>query len=177
MLFEPTSTVKCESIVHAAPVSVITPNEYELRAMHAALVKHSSTAGQRGIPDSDTDTVSVLAKDMLTRGWVSDAVIITQGSQGVTWVSRGKSPQAGKPNTHGTDSDICTGHVPAASIHQAQIVNSTGAGDTFAGAMAYAWLMGANWEGCVHLGQEAAVLTLHSDRAVSRDLGYLGGVL
>ena len=181
--------------MHAVPVTVITPNEDELRAMHAALVKSHGAryaydndpqkkSGIRqegngvGCIDSDSDSdldVCALAKDMVVNGWVTDAVIITQGSRGVTWVAKNMHKQ-----THGqtqTDSsknvhmdDVAIGTLPARALEARDIVNTTGAGDTFAGVFAYSWLWGSDLETCVSFGQEAAVMTLMSGRAVAAEL-------
>jgi pseudouridine-5'-phosphate glycosidase/pseudouridine kinase len=199
IFFEPTSTVKCTSIVHAVPVTVVTPNEDELRAMHAALVKsHGAKYGYNGgdqnnndknndngnlktnvgSMDSDSD-INTLAKDMIDNGWVTDAVIITRGARGVSWVAKNRHT---KTDGHGqtqtqTDSvlkvrsdGVSTGTVPALTLDKDDIVNTTGAGDTFAGVFAYSWLWGSDLETCVSFGQEAAVLTLMSGRAVAAEL-------
>eukprot|EP00802_Teleaulax_amphioxeia_P006079 Tamp_06083.p2 GENE.Tamp_06083~~Tamp_06083.p2 ORF type:complete len:271 (-),score=60.36 Tamp_06083:439-1251(-) len=188
VFLEPTSVPKAVAAAEQGVMNYVTftsPNEKELRAMAAAVLrrkgvaeadgKHTQEAQpphQAAAPASSAETGSAAAlgadidmddtiqKDISVLLDVGvEVVLVTGGSKGIFF---------------GTI-DVETGapaivHFPANVVPPAAIANTTGAGDSFAGAFVCAASRQWPLDQAVALGQAAAAMALYSHAPVSNEL-------
>ncbi|MEZ5232186.1 MAG: PfkB family carbohydrate kinase [Acidimicrobiales bacterium] len=123
--------------VHAAVGSgaVLTPNETELRQL-----AHAATADDAGAGRPDGD---VTAAARALAGGSGAAVVVTAGARGAVIVESAAGP-------------VCAVAAPAAT----EVVDTTGAGDTFNGALAARLAAGDRLEDAVRYGVVAASLSV-----------------
>lgn len=192
-LFEPTSVARSVKIVDAfarsqRAVDVITPNAFEVDAMHAHAVSlallsttpkpeldGSMAAEQREGDETTIRKAASLAS--LFRG----TLLVKSGSRGVTVVRF--RPKTGK---------VHVSHHPAKAIIPTAVLNTTGAGDTFASAVIACMFTRLSssphravdsldeevfWSTAVDLAQDAAILTLQSRDAISDRLDTMSARL
>ena len=177
VLYEPTSTAKCHRILdamqmlqHAQKVHIVTPNQYEL----ASLAERLRTTLPR-VPTTYVDAViratrlpPALIQDAFMLTHVAQVQFIKLGGLGVLLVMQGQGSQH-----HFV-------HVPALPMgHGKPFVNSTGAGDSFTGAiLARMSTMSTSFDqitledmvDLVNIGQRAAQRTLTCKEAVARSV-------
>ena len=177
VLYEPTSTAKCHRILdamqmlqHAQKVHIVTPNQYEL----ASLAERLRTTLPR-VPTTYVDAViratrlpPALIQDAFMLTHVAQVQFIKLGGLGVLLVMQGQGSQH-----HFV-------HVPALPMgHGKPFVNSTGAGDSFTGAilaklstmsMSFDQITLEDMVDLVNIGQRAAQRTLTCKEAVARSV-------
>lgn len=109
-----------ETMLNAAPAASLAP--YALDALDWLIVNAAEAAliGDAGVP-KDLAGAQTLAADLAAAHAVG--VVITLGADGAVWQARE------------TTRDDAAGHVAAPSV---DVVDTTGAGDTFAGVFAWA---------------------------------------
>ena len=188
-VFEPTSVARCVKIIKArsAP-DIMTPNEFEVVAMHRHAVQmgrirsHPATQHAKSkahelcttaeVVHAATELASLLGTVLLVKGGARGVLLVRQGADGHLSLRR------------------CKAHPIAAGM----VSNTTGCGDTFAGAIAacaHVKLSSAGsakgqdgrpgqwsdetWVAVIDVAQQAASLSLQSAEATSRDLGSLAG--
>lgn len=171
LLFEPTSVAKSDRLVHALlgtpyRAAFATPNTLELAHMAQAL----RDRGVIGMPiQVPRDLLHVLPQgaqaqvdDASVLSHLVDVQLIKMGASGVLVVLR-----------RGVETQVA--YAPAHIVEPSKLVNTTGAGDTFTGAILAAiseTYPGDNWSmeillSLVDRGQAAAVRTLYCDEAVA----------
>lgn len=210
LFFEPTSTAKCTRIIEALaalnvsssgsstpPIDLTTPNLIELEAMVARATQLGLISPQE-VPAPPSPAASLSANGSEVEGTETQEYIrslceslapffavflVTMGERGVL---------SATPSTAGTSSSRrlhFTHHPPPPTSRggpegKLNVVSTTGAGDTFAGAIlaglclrlrrspldTSATLSPEALEELVQLGQRAAILTLQSQEAVAEDL-------
>lgn len=183
-LFEPTSLAKSTSILDAAPsrpVTIATPNAIELKHMHAHAVQHGTLPPHTQESDDLVRSMrSYLAlPPFITHDTLAQALafihaktfqilLVKLGSKGVLSLASGE---------HGI---VTVKHHPPPTLEK-PVVNTTGAGDSFAGAI-LAGLFLLNRQGktpadntdiLVQVGQLAAARSLVSPNAVGSGLDQL----
>lgn len=178
VLYEPTSTAKCHRILdalqmleHVHKIQIMTPNQYELASMAEYLrntYPHVSTAHVDAVIRA-TLLPPALIQDALTMTHVAQTQFIKLGDLGVLLVMQGQDAQH-----HFV-------HIPALPMdHTKTFVNSTGAGDSFTGAiLAKLSTMRTSFDqvtlkdmvDLVNVGQRAAQHTLTSHQAVASLVG------
>lgn len=179
-LYEPTSVKKCERIIEAMQilqqmhmVPIMTPNQYELARM-AARIRHVfprvlNTMQINNLSNS-TQLPQELIEDALTMTVVAHTQFIKLGARGVLLVTQ---------NSVGQPYDVNVVHIPATKIPSDKSLNSTGAGDSFAGAIVahlntldtgFYQLTLQDLIQLVHRGQRAAVRSLTSSKAVADEI-------
>jgi len=128
-----------ETILNAAPAASLA--RYELAALDWLMVNAGEAAFVAGVADepADIDAAHALAAQLVDRYQVG--VIITLGADGALW--RGI--------------DASHGHVPATPC---KVVDTTGAGDTFAGVFAHARSQGASVENALTMAVAAGGLSV-----------------
>ena len=178
VLYEPTSTAKCHRILdamqmlqRAQKIQMVTPNQYEL----ASMAERLRTTFPRE-PTNHVDAViratrlpPALIQDAFMMTHVAQIQLIKLGGLGVLLVMQGQGAQH-----HFV-------HVPALPMdHGKPFVNSTGAGDSFTGAiLARMSTMSTSFDqitledmvDLVNIGQSAAQRTLTCKEAVARSMG------
>lgn len=175
VLFEPTSVAKSVRLVeallpHDLQVQFATPNVYELAAM-AEQVPVSGTAppAPRSLLDGIPQTAAEkIVQDAQTLSVLVRTQFIKLGAYGVLLA-------------HRTSDALTLYHIPPIPLDPSKPHNSTGAGDTFTGAI----LAGisarshrqpkSEWSrdellSLIDAGQQAAVHTLYSAQAVAQTL-------
>lgn len=177
VLFEPTSVQKCRRLIealalqsHAKSVHLLTPNQHELACMAEYVRLLFPDA-----PRPSLSNVHALATRWgLPPAWLHDALrtatlahtqFIKLGCHGVLVVTHAGAEDG---------PDII--HMPADTLDPEQAMNSTGAGDTFVGAVLAhmstlssdfsRWTLSDMVE-LAHAGQQAAQHTLRSPDAVA----------
>lgn len=171
LLFEPTSVAKSDRLVHALlgtpyRAAFATPNTLELAHMAQML----RDRGVRGMPIEVTRTLldvlpqgaQAQVRDASVLSHLVDVQLIKMGPSGVLVVLR-----------KGDETQVA--YAPAHVLEPSKLVNTTGAGDTFTGAILAAISethTGMSWSmdsllSLVDRGQAAAVHTLYSDEAVA----------
>lgn len=177
VLFEPTSVQKCRRLVEAVAmqsdprrVHIITPNQYEL--------SHMAKCVRELIPNVPQPSLGIVhglaARWGLSPTWLQDALLtstlahtqfIKLGPHGVLVVTHAQSEET--PHMV---------HMPAESLDPEEAMNSTGAGDSFTGAVLAGMTKLPNdplyWTlsdvlDLAHVGQQAARRTLYSPDAVA----------
>ena len=132
-------------------------------ALADPLVLNETEAGQLlGAPVPDASAV-LAARDRLLA--IAPSVVVTLGGEGAVWSARGDDGPAG-------------GHVPAEKV--ATVVDTTGAGDAFVGALAYALAGSAALADAVRLGARAGSFAIggvgaQKSYARASDLGLAAG--
>ncbi|WFD34478.1 hypothetical protein MCUN1_001319 [Malassezia cuniculi] len=157
VVYEPTSVAKCGRIIEAHQqsalslprVDVATPNAFELRQM-ASLIKRAPVDTQLAldtlhIPFSEKQR---LVSDAIAVMEFTDTLFVKLGAHGVLVVWR--SPDG-----------LRISHSPAPKVDPAAVINTTGAGDTFTGAV-LALLESRDPVYIATLAQQAAVLSLQT---------------
>lgn len=200
ILFEPTSVERSIKLIQViaklsknSSVSfcfphVITPNEFELAAMHAEAVKQDllsvgflpkleGSLAELGVAESTWGNKSIVNAAAQLAYQLRTTLLVKGGRRGVL-IAR-----------HSSSNDtVHLSHHPAKEIEPSQIVNTTGAGDTFASAIV-AGLFTLKQSGKAHLSnlcdekawsaivaeaQCAALLTLQSRESISSRLQEIG---
>ncbi|KAI1661349.1 Indigoidine synthase A like protein-domain-containing protein [Daldinia decipiens] len=187
-------------------VDLITPNQYELAAMHAAAQRNEyfddprwwetiDTFGMMGARDR---FVKITSPDMTDAGIPQQAIqllpyiptIITKlGSHGalLTAILGKNDPRLIDPaydrfilsrsfNDHPEIGGVYMRLFPAAEQVE-DIVSVNGVGDTFLGVLVAGLAQGGNVENLINVAQKGATLTLRSHQSVSENLGILRGEL
>ncbi|AMM21766.1 hypothetical protein AX769_18455 [Frondihabitans sp. PAMC 28766] len=135
------TTVRAATGVGARVILNLAPFlEVDAAALAAAdpLVLNETEAGQLlGVPVPDASAVLAVRDRLLA---IAPSVVVTLGGEGAVWGARGDDGPAG-------------GHVPAEKV--ATVVDTTGAGDAFVGALAYALAGSAALADAVRLGARA----------------------
>jgi len=174
VLFEPTSAIKSQTLVQAISlldekqfVQISTPNSMEL--------SHMATALRRLFHIEEGASENLVKSLRLPQDLVQDALIVSKivhtqfvklRDQGVLLVTHAE----GKLNMV---------HLPALPLESNQIVSSTGAGDSFTGAILACTIQNntsfSSWSldymiSLADAGQRAACQTLTSAEAVALDL-------
>lgn len=210
LFFEPTSTAKCTRIIDAlaslngsAPsstprIDLTTPNLIELEAMvaRAAELRLISAEVVPSPPPvsarsdvAGTDTQKYIRSLCEVLAPFFGVFLVTMGERGVLSALPTLTPSRATASTFSSPLHF-THHAPPAissSGGRLDVVSTTGAGDTFAGAVlaglclrlrlsrpsasATLSLSSEALEELVQLGQRAAILTLQSQEAVAEDLG------
>lgn len=109
------------------------------------VVNESEAAALTGRAASTPEDALEVARDLLAR---CRSVVLTLGAQGAVWAS-----------------PTGAGHVPAPAV--ADVVDTTGAGDAFAGALAVRLASGRSLEDAVELGVRAGSFAVTSEGAQS----------
>ncbi|KAL4402098.1 pseudouridylate synthase [Malassezia pachydermatis] len=181
VLYEPTSVVKCGRGMDALallprlhPLDMITPNQFEVRHMAARLqdvlpIHHAISSLQLEQMSRKLQLPQSLIYDALTLSKVTHTQFIKLGELGVLLVSHAEA-RTSLPNMI---------HVHARRLDPRKVINTTGAGDTFAGAVLArastlsqpitSWTMQTMLD-LVEKGQHAAQHTLYSSHAVAPHL-------
>ncbi|PWN34462.1 Ribokinase-like protein [Meira miltonrushii] len=200
ILFEPTSVersvkviqvivklVKNSKVAFRFP-HVITPNVYEVVAMHAEAVKHNlfsvkdlpnleGTLADSGVATSTWGNENIVYAAAQLAYLLQTTLLVKGGRRGVL-VAR-YSP---------SNDSVHLSHHPAKNIDPSQIVNTTGAGDTFASAIVAGLFTLKQsgkadlsnlcdekiWSAIVAEAQNAALLTLQSGESISSRLQEIG---
>ncbi|MGF7189138.1 ribokinase [Robbsia andropogonis] len=105
-----------------------------------------------GVPVRTTQDAERAAAALLEQG--ARCVIVTLGANGVYWQTRRHS---GAGDGNGRADDASRGYVPA---HKVKAVDSTAAGDTFAGGFAAALAAGQEIADAIAFGQRAAAISV-----------------
>lgn len=187
-IFEPTSIAKCTKIIAAVletkqVLHVATPNRVELGAMYQEARRYNvrNTLGptQRHLSESmkcsPTDE-GFLEQAQSLATLFQGTLLIKQGRHGVT-----------RATYNAISKTVFFEHYEAHPIEEGALVNTTGAGDTFAGAVtaSFGSLMDRSssprtllhddhaWKSIIDVAQAAAVLTLKTSEAVAAQLNLL----
>lgn len=183
-IFEPTSIVKSIKIidVEASP-DIMTPNEAELLAMHRHAIEKGSqrvvspSAEEKARADElQTSLEVVRAAEEIVK--VKKAVLLIKGGSRGVLLARIQPGQ----------SIVTLERYPALHVDASTVKNTTGCGDTFAGAVAACvhvklhhrnpntkprqW-SNDDWAAIIQVAQKAAILTLQSAEATSSQLDTL----
>lgn len=185
LLFEPTSVAKCARLIDALKsmtdgssrplVDYITPNLIELEAMVTRAVEVGLVQEVPSLTLSSTveNRLEVLCTALSP--WINQ-FLVTMGSQGVMSVAKSEGDKLSMERHPAIIFDATT-----------SLVNSTGAGDTFAGVMLAClseprgarreedWPDTKRW--IINLAQQGAWMTLQSEEAVSKQVGTLAKLL
>jgi len=177
VLFEPTSVQKCKRLVealalqsHPKRVEFITPNQHELICMaeHVRLLfpdVHRPSLSSVQALATRWELPPAWLQDALTTATLAHTQFVKLGSRGVLVVT----------HAHSEESPLIL-HMPADIVDPEQAMNSTGAGDTFVGAVLAQmskipkdfsqWTL-SDMVDLAHAGQQAAQRTLCSPDAVA----------
>ena len=131
-------------------VDVLVVNESEAAAVLAALAHDEAGAGDDPPGRTGDQPSGLAAADSVAAaltGWFS-AVVVTLGGQGVVWTQHGEPPRR-----------VAAFDVP--------VLDTTGAGDTFCGALAAALATGADTAAAVERGVAASALAVQRPGASS----------
>ncbi|KAK0567144.1 hypothetical protein OC844_000389 [Tilletia horrida] len=162
LLYEPTSLPKCAAILEAlqrlrrdgphptaAPaepvIDIITPNALELLHLHAAAAKmglidasHDDVGGSPLRPDEGLEEILAAAQDLSALfGWI----FLKRGKDGVLVIRRAaplappSSAPGQKPQNNNSTPLRISRHPSPVQLQAEEIISTTGAGDTFAGAL------------------------------------------
>ncbi|CAB9507132.1 Pseudouridine-5'-phosphate glycosidase [Seminavis robusta] len=169
--FEPTSVPKAQLAAHdAAFLRALTgafPNLSELIAMRDAAC---GATGDLGEPGLDIEEIRFITAQVLSCMSPKKAcLVVTMGSEGVLLATKKGDRQSGDESD---PADYQFRHFPV--VDEVEVQNSTGAGDTLAGAFLHALLEGKDESEAVSWGMQAAALSLQSsDRTISPELSKL----
>ena len=166
-MYEPTSVAKCGRLIEAykaSPVAlpsidIATPNIHELRQMASLLrrpaVDTLPALDSLRMPISDKSALMVDAVALMD---IVDTLFVKLGRHGVLAVWRSAN-------------GLQLSHSPAPDVKPAAQINTTGAGDTFTGAVLV--LARKDAVAIAARAQRAAVATLHSTEAVSPNISAI----
>ncbi|KAK0538575.1 hypothetical protein OC842_001268 [Tilletia horrida] len=208
LLYEPTSLPKCAAILEALQrlrrdgphptaasaepvIDIITPNALELLHLHAAATKmglidasHDDVGGSPLRPDEGLEEILAAAQDLSALfGWI----FLKRGKDGVLVIRRAaplappSSAPGQKPQNNNSTPLRISRHPSPVQLQAEEIISTTGAGDTFAGALiAAVSLKGppSTWDqdlldDVVAWAQRAAVLTVGTVDSVAHGLDDL----
>lgn len=167
LVYEPTSVAKCGRLIEAykaSPVAlpsidIATPNIHELRQMASLLrrpaVDTLPALDSLRMPISDKSALMVDAVALMD---IVDTLFVKLGRHGVLAVWRSAN-------------GLQLSHSPAPDVKPAAQINTTGAGDTFTGAVLV--LARKDAVAIAARAQRAAVATLHSTEAVSPNISAI----
>ncbi|XP_077195958.1 uncharacterized protein LOC143838487 isoform X2 [Paroedura picta] len=147
----------------------ISPNLRELRAINRTL-GHPVPADLPSKLEDVVETAVALALPLLQE---LHCMVITLGQHGVLVCGRSMD---GSVSLHPgscsktTAGELCATHYPALPVPVEEIVNVSGAGDSFMAGMIAGMLDGGNTDDCVRMGLLSASLSLRSYEPVSPEI-------
>ncbi|UZJ55998.1 hypothetical protein CBS101457_005318 [Exobasidium rhododendri] len=186
-IFEPTSVEKCTKILSAAKTpDVITPNEAEVVELYSAalamglLEEQRLTAHDESVASTLNTTATVVQASSKISLLLKTILLVKSGARGVLLVCPDRCED-------GTGPAVTIQRFAALPVDFTEAGNTTGCGDTFAGAIAASahallhrthrrpkdWST-STWSGILTFAQKAAGLTLRSQHATSPELSALG---